>query len=509
MASFLESIFGGGNNTSSSTQTIDPWQKGILSNNVSRAQGIADRPFESFMGQGYAPLSQNQRTALTGAQNLNGAGAPAIDMAINGAGGLLNYQPQNINPAMANTNTASAANYNPTMLGGAPQAQAQGYNASNWNPSMLGGAPQSQASSANAASIARGDVGNVSAGDAVGGMAAYQNPWENQVVDRTLGDINRQRDMALGNNQDRAIASRAFGGSRQAVMDSLTEGEYGRIAADTAAGLRAQGFNTAAGYSQQDAARGLQAQSQNQNADLNVAGQNAGYNQQSGMFNATNAQNASQYNTGLQAQYGMSNQNAQNAAGQFNAQNQTAADQYGATANNNASQYNAGLASQYGMANQNAANSAGQYNAGNQQQANLTNAAALNQGSQFNANASNQAQAQNQQAGIQGAGVNANAAGLLGQFGNSQFNNALGYTNALAQTGAMEQQAQQGQNAFDYQEFMRRMGYPAQGQQLINSSLGLLPNGGTTTTTGPGGSAVQGLLGVGKTAAALGWQPFG
>lgn len=444
MASFLESIFGGGNNTSSSTQTIDPWQKGILSNNVSRAQGIADRPFESFMGQGYAPLSQNQRTAMTAAQNLNGAGAPAIDMGINGAGGLLGFQPQNINPALAQTSTASAASY---------------------NPSMLGGSPQSQAYSADAASINRGDVRNVNAGDAVGGMAAYQNPWESQVVDRTLSDINRQRDMALGNNQDRAIASRAFGGSRQAVMDSLTEGEYGRIAADTAAGLRAQGFNTAAGYAQQDASRGLQAQSQNQNADLNIAGQNAGYNQQAGMFNASNAQNASQYNTGLQAQYGMSNQNAANTAGQFNA--------------------------------------------GNQQQANLTNAAAQNQGSQFNAGSQNAAMAQNQQAGIQGAGIQQNAAGLLGQLGQQQFNNGLGYVNALTQTGAMEQQTQQGQNAFDYQEFMRRMGYPAQGQGLINQSLGLLPSGSTTTTTGPGGSAVQGLLGVGKTAAALGWQPFG
>lgn len=285
----MSDIFGGGSNTSTSTQTMDPWLKGILSRNTARAEGIANQPFEAYGGQGYAPLAQNQRMSMSQAQNLNGAGAPAIDMGINGTAGILN-------------------------------------------------------------------------GNAADGMARWQNPYTDQVVNSSLADIERQRQMAIGSGQDAAIAARAYGGSRHGVADSLTNENYARISADTAGNLRNQGFNTAAGLAQQDASRGLQ------------------------------------------------------------------------------------------------------------------------------------------------------ASGQLGQLGQQQFNNALGYTNALAQTGAIEQQNQQGQNTFDYNEFLRRMGYQTQGQNTINQSLGLLPSSGTTTTTGPnnaGANTVNGILGIGQTAAALGWNPFG
>lgn len=308
--SWLDDIFGGGSQTSTSTNTMDPFVKGLLTNSANRAQSIADRPFESYMGQGFAPLSQNQRTAMTGAQNLNAAGAPAIEMGINGAGGLLSY-----------------------------------------NPQQVGGA----------------NFTNM--------MGAYQNPYTDQVVNRSLADIERQRQIAMGSNTDQAIASKAFAGagSRRGVADALTNEAYGRIAGDTAANLRNAGFNTAAG-----------------------------------------------------------------------------------------------LAQQAGMANQSA--------------------------------------------DLAGAGVRSNASGLLGSLGQQQFNNGLGYVNALTQTGAMEQQTQQGQNQFGYNEFLRRQNNPYQGQTLINQSLGLLPNSGTTTTTGPnsgGANAINGILGIGQTAASLGWNPFG
>lgn len=303
----LDGLFGG-NNTTTQTSTMDPWLKGILSSNVNRANSIADRPFEAYTGQGYAPMSTNQQYAQQGARNLNGAGAPAINMAVNGAGGLLGYQ-----------------------------------------PSQVGGAAFTSM------------------------MPTYMNPFTDQVVDRTLGDIERQRKMAIGDNTDRAIASRAFGGSRQGVMDANTNEAYGRIAGDAAANLRSTGFNTAATMAQQSTMA-------NQNADL------------------------------------------------------------------------------------------------------------------------------------AGAGVRMNAGGLLGDLGQRQFNNATGYVNALNTTGAVDQATQQGQNQFDYTEFLRRMGYPIQGQQVINQSLGLLPSSNTVTTQGPnnsGANAVNGLLGIGQTAAMLGWNPFG
>jgi hypothetical protein len=89
-------------------------------------------------------------------------------------------------------------------------------------------------------------------------MSAYRNPFEEQVVQGALGDIERQRRMAQQAGQTRATAARAFGGSRQAVAEALANEDFTRQAANTAAQLRSQGFMNAAQLGQADAARMLQ-----------------------------------------------------------------------------------------------------------------------------------------------------------------------------------------------------------------------------------------------------------
>jgi len=73
----------------------------------------------------------------------------------------------------------------------------------------------------------------------------YFNPFQQQVVDQTLADIDRQRQMASQGLGERATAARAFGGSRQGVAEGVMAGEFGRTAAQTAAGLRSQGYQSA------------------------------------------------------------------------------------------------------------------------------------------------------------------------------------------------------------------------------------------------------------------------
>jgi hypothetical protein len=80
---------------------------------------------------------------------------------------------------------------------------------------------------------------------------SYFNPFQQQVVDQTLADIERQRQMASQNIGQQASAARAFGGSRQGVAEGVMAGEYGRTAAQTAAGLRSQGYQQALGLAQQ------------------------------------------------------------------------------------------------------------------------------------------------------------------------------------------------------------------------------------------------------------------
>lgn len=86
-------------------------------------------------------------------------------------------------------------------------------------------------------------------------IAAFQNPYEQMVVQNTLQDIEDQRRMGQLAEAQRATAARAFGGSRQGVQQALTNQAALRQAAIAAANLRQQGFGEAARLAQ--AARGL------------------------------------------------------------------------------------------------------------------------------------------------------------------------------------------------------------------------------------------------------------
>jgi hypothetical protein len=126
-----------------------------------------------------------------------------------------------------------------------------------------------------AAQINRQNISNVTGGLGSQFMGAYQNPYESQVVQGALGDIERQRRIQQQAGQTRATAARAFGGSRQAVAEALANEDFTRQAANTAAQLRSQGFTTAAQLGQTDAARLLQAQLANQGVDVSLAQANA------------------------------------------------------------------------------------------------------------------------------------------------------------------------------------------------------------------------------------------
>ena len=104
----------------------------------------------------------------------------------------------------------------------------------------------------------------------LGMVQKYMNPYENQVVQGALGDIERARQMQISQEGAQATAAKAFGGSRQGVTRSLVDEAALRNAGNLAAQLRQSGFAQAQnlGLSQQqmlqqyeqqklDAARGL------------------------------------------------------------------------------------------------------------------------------------------------------------------------------------------------------------------------------------------------------------
>jgi hypothetical protein len=116
-------------------------------------------------------------------------------------------------------------------------------------------------------------------------MSAYFNPYEEQVVQGTLGDIERSRQMQDVADRARAVQARAFGGSRQGVQSALTNEAALRQAGTTAAGLRQAGFAQAAQFGQSDAARQLQAQMANQGVSLTLEQANAQLRQQAALAN--------------------------------------------------------------------------------------------------------------------------------------------------------------------------------------------------------------------------------
>jgi hypothetical protein len=74
----------------------------------------------------------------------------------------------------------------------------------------------------------------------------FYNPYQEQVVQGALGDIERTRQMQEQANMEQATRARAFGGSRQGVVSGMTNEAALRQAATTGAQLRSAGFNTAA-----------------------------------------------------------------------------------------------------------------------------------------------------------------------------------------------------------------------------------------------------------------------
>ena len=117
-------------------------------------------------------------------------------------------------------------------------------------------------------------------------IGAYQSPYQQQVIDLAMGDIQRQADIARGGAQDRAIRSGAFGGSRSAILEAESQRPYVEQMARTSAGLRQSGFEQAQQAAQADLARQQQLGMFGSEQEQQRAVQQAQLGQQAGIFGA-------------------------------------------------------------------------------------------------------------------------------------------------------------------------------------------------------------------------------
>jgi hypothetical protein len=133
----------------------------------------------------------------------------------------------------------------------------------------------------------------VNAGQAVGGINTYMNPYTQQVINTSMADLERQRQTQMNALGSQATAAGAFGGSRQGVAEALTNTGFAQQGGQLASQLRQQGFQTALGASQQDVSNQMQAALANQAARAQATqfGQSnrlqaQGMNQQAGLQGA-------------------------------------------------------------------------------------------------------------------------------------------------------------------------------------------------------------------------------
>ena len=451
----------------------------------SAAQGINDATAGARNEMNYVPSNINSQGYLSDrAQAMGYRGAKTLGAGYNAAGSVgRGYTAAGTAGEGYQAAGASGRGF------GAADVNSQGYapttaRAFGVNAGFLGNGPVVGSNDVTAGSIADSDIGR------------YMNPYTEQVVNRSLGDLDEARRLQMAQAGANATASGAFGGSRHALREAETNSSFFDQAARTSAGLRQQGFNQAQGMAQQDIANTMQADLANQGASLQSDTTTANLAQQRNLADQSADLRAKEFSSAALNQAEFANQAAQNQAGQFQAAaaNQAAqqasaqqqqARQFGAQAGNvadlanqsslnQARQFGSQARNTAGLANQSALNSAGQFGAQALNNASMANQAALNQAGQFGAAAGNTARLANQASSNQGQQFSygaRNTADLANQAANNrarEFNIGQNQSAQMANQAAGLAGSQQRLSAGNQLGNLSNLGF-GMGQQLTGN----------------------------------------
>ena len=432
----VKSLTGGGGSAAgqtTTTQQVDPQTQAMQQDLYRRSQQIAQQPFIPYTGPMVAGFSPDQLRQFQATRGLFESG-----MGYDPTKALQGMAQEQFKPTIQPVTGFQAPTIETTQAPGAAQIQAT---------PTFGGAQIGPVAGPSAAQI-----GQVSTPQFQGllsqDIGAYQSPFQQQVIDTAMQDIQRQADIARGGAQERAIRAGAFGGSRSALLESESQRPYIEQMAKTAAGLRQAGFEQAQRAAQSDLAR----------------------QQQLGIFGAGQEQQRALQQAQLQQQAGLmgTEQQQQRAIQQA---------QFG---------------QQAGLAGQDIAAQRALQQAQLGQQAGIFGAELGQQRRMQQA----QLQQQRQLAGLDIAGraaltqpqlemqARAQRSGLLGGLAGQQLQ-GLGLLGGIgAQQQALQQQAIGAQRG----EFQRALAYPGQQLGLLATGVsGMQPTQTTTTGYSPSG----------------------
>jgi hypothetical protein len=307
-----------------------------------------------------------------------------------------------------------------------------------------------------------------------GAADAYMSPYMQSVVGIQQREAQRQADIAGTQRGAQAVASGAFGGSRQAIMDAEAARNLAMQKGDIqATGQQAAFQNAQQQFNAEQQAR-LQAQQANQGAGLTVGQQNLAANlgiQQLGAGQSMQAQLANQQQN-LETQR-LAEQSRQFGAGQ------------GLTA--------AQLQAQYGMSAQQAEEASRQF-ASNQAAQQAAQGAQYGQAAQQLAEQSRQFGGS---LGLQGLQAAMTGAGQLGALGQQQFGQQKDILGLQSQFGGQQQAQQQALIDAEAQNFAAQQRYPYQQLEFMSNILRGTPMGTVSSLYQPQPSAASQLIGAG------------
>lgn len=233
-------IYGGGGSAPSQqtqTQIIDlpEWAKPYAQKGLAKGEALTEREYVPYRGERIAGFSPMQQQAFGSAAQLGPSAAGQAGIGLAGAA----------------ASRALGTRYDPTQ---ATYLQAQG--------------PELQQFQMGPAERVRADM--------FGGRQAsqYMSPYIEQAIAPQLREAQRSSEMQRQADQARAVASGAFGGSRQAIVEAERQRNLGTQMGDIRARGLQSAYEQAAQQFNQDAARRMQAQLANQQAGINVGGQN-------------------------------------------------------------------------------------------------------------------------------------------------------------------------------------------------------------------------------------------
>lgn len=200
----------GGSQTTTTEVKLPQWVQDAAQKNLNASYQVSANMLGPYSGQRVADMPTGQLANINALQQNVGATNPAFAYAQNAAAGLTNYQPGQVN------------------------------------------------------------AGQLSGTD----LSSYMNPFTQSVIQSGMNAIDAQRMQALNQVGDQAIRTGAFGGSRQGVVEGVTNAAAANQAGQLASQLMAQNFGQAQSAAQNDINRNLQAQQLNQQAGLQGAGLN-------------------------------------------------------------------------------------------------------------------------------------------------------------------------------------------------------------------------------------------